>query len=126
MATFLRDLLDAEEPIFSQALRQLEQASGRPGADARLIGEITEKTHVAMRAMGLDPANTTGKEYYQALLARIHDDNERLTAMIGATDSSDVHDLVPRMIDTANKVDFDRRVFVLKHAKAKDLLRQMP
>lgn len=126
MATFLRDLLDAEEPIFSVALRQLEQASGRPGADARLIGEITEKTHVAMRAMGLDPANTTGKEYYQALLARIHSDNERLTALIGATDSSDVRDLVPRMIDAANKVDFNRRVFVLKHDKAKELLRQMP
>jgi hypothetical protein len=126
MATFLRDLLDAEEPIFSQALRQLESASGRPGADARLIGDITEKTHVAMRSMGLDPANTTGREYYQALLARIHGDNERLTKIIGATDSSDVRDLVPRMIDAANKVDFDRRVFVLKHDKAKELLRQMP
>lgn len=126
MATFLRDLLDAEEPIFSTALRQLEQASGRPGADARLIGDITEKTHVAMRTMGLDPTNTTGREYYQALLARIHADNERLTKLIGARDSSDVQDLVPRMIDAANKVDFNRRVFVLKHDKAKDLLRQMP
>jgi hypothetical protein len=126
MAKILRDLLDAEEPIFSVALQQLEQASGRQGADARLIGELTEKTHSAMRQLRLDPANTTGKEYYQALLARIEQDNERVTRLIGATDGSDVAELVPLMIEAANKVNFNRTVFVLKHAKAKDLLRQMP
>ena len=76
MAKFLRDLLDAEEPIFSLALDQLERASGRPGADARLIGEMTEKSHARMRDLGLDPSNTTGKEFYQALLARIAEDND--------------------------------------------------
>jgi hypothetical protein len=126
MAKFLRDLLDAEEPVFSLALRQLEQASGRPGADAKLIGDIIEKTHTAMRGLKLDPANTTGKEFYQALLARIHDDNGRVTKLIGGTDSTDVKQLVPLMIEAANKVKFNRRVFVLKHEKAKELIRQMP
>ncbi|QQG51287.1 MAG: hypothetical protein HZB75_02155 [Candidatus Saccharibacteria bacterium] len=126
MAKFLRDLLDAEEPVFSVAIRQLEQASGRLGADARLIGEITQKTHNAMRLLNLDPAITTGREFYQALLARIHTDNERLTKLIGATDSSDVAQLVPLMIDVADKVDFNRKVFVVKHDKAKELLRAHP
>lgn len=126
MAKFLRDLLDAEEPVFSLALRQLEQASGRPGADARLIGDITEKTHKAMRQLRLDPADTTGREFYQALLARVREDNERVTKLIGGKDSSDVRQLVPLMIDAANKVKFNRRVFVLKHDKAKSMLRQMP
>lgn len=126
MAKILRDLLDAEEPIFSTAVRQLEKASGNHGADVRLIAELTEKTHAAMRTLGLDPANTTGEEYYHALLARVQADNERVTKMLGATDSSDVRDLVPRLIDAANGVDFNRRVFVLKHDKAKDFLRQMP
>lgn len=126
MAKFLRDLLDAEEPVFSLALRQLEVASGRPAADAKLIGDITEKAHVAMRKMGLHPADTTGKEFYQALLARVQQDNERVTKLIGGTDSSDVAQLVPLMIEAAEKVKFNRRVFVVKHDKAKDLLRQMP
>lgn len=126
MAKFLRDLLDAEEPVFSVAVKQLEQASGRLGADARLIGEITQKTHNAMRLLNLDPAITTGREFYQALLARIHTDNERLTKLIGATDSSDVAQLVPLMIDVANKVEFNRKVFVIKHDKAKELLRAHP
>jgi hypothetical protein len=126
MAKVLRDLLDAEEPIFSLALKQLEQASGNHGNDVRLIAELTEKTHAAMRTMRLDPANTTGREFYQALLSHVHEDNERVTKMLGASDSSDVRDLVPRLIETANKVDFNRRVFVLKHDKAKEFLRQMP
>lgn len=126
MAKFLRDLLDAEEPIFSTALRQLEKASGHPAADARLIGDITQKVHDRMRKLGLDPANTTGEELYHALCSRIAEDNERVTRLVGATDSSDVRQLVPLLIDTANKVDFNRRVFVMKRDKAKDFLRQMP
>lgn len=126
MDKFLRDLLDAEEPIFSTALRQLEKASGHPAADARLIGDITQKVHDRMRKLGLDPANTTGEELYHALCSRIAEDNERVTRLVGATDSSDVRQLVPLLIDTANKVDFNRRVFVMKRDKAKDFLRQMP
>jgi len=126
MAKFLRDLLDAEEPVFSMALKQLERASGHPGADAKLIGNILEKAHDRMRKLGLDPSNTTGREFYQALLARIASDNERVTRLVGATDSSDVKQLVPLLIDAANKVDFNRRVFVMKREKAKEFLRQMP
>lgn len=126
MAKFLRDLLDAEEPIFSLAVQQLEKASGNPGADARLIGDITEQTHARMRDLGLDPAVTTGKEFYQALLARVQADNERVTKLIGAKDSSDVEELVPLMIQAAENVKFNRRVFVMKHEKAKEFLRQMP
>jgi hypothetical protein len=126
MAKFLRDLLDAEEPIFSASIDQLEKASGRPGADVRLITDITEKAHDRMRRLGLDPSNTTGREFYQALLSRIADDNERVTKLVGASDSSDVKQLVPLLIEAANKVEFNRTVFVMKRDKAKEFLRQMP
>lgn len=126
MAKFLRDLLDAEEPIFSHSLVQLEKASGQTGADVRLIADITTKTHAAMRKFGLDPADTTGYEFYRSLLNRVATDNKRITRLIGGDDSSDVEAMVPLMIAAADKVPFDRKVFVLKHDKAKELLRRMP
>lgn len=126
MAKFLRDLLDAEEPIFSKALFQLEQASGRTGADVKLIGDITQKASESLRTLGLNPAIATGEEVYFALQSRVEKDIKRLTRVIGADQSEDVQYLVPFMIDAANKVEFNRKVFVLKHDKAKDLLRQMP
>jgi hypothetical protein len=126
MGKFLRDLLDAEEPIFSISLDQLEAASGRHGADAKLIGDILAAAHARMRIMHLDPADTTGKELYQALINKVADDNKRLAEIIGATDGEDVRHMVPLMVEAANKVEFDRKVFVLKHQKAKAFLKQMP
>lgn len=126
MAKFLRDLLDAEEPIFSQSLVQLEKASGHHGADVRLIADITQKAHESMRILGLDPANTTGKELFRALDSRVEADNKRVAKIIGAKDPEDVQHMVPYMVRAANKVKFDRKVFVLKHDKAKEFLRQMP
>lgn len=126
MSKFLSDLLDAEEPTFTTSVRQLEEASGRTGADTKLIGDITAMAHENLRQLGLNPAASTGEEVYQALLGRLEIDIARLTKVIGANDSEDVHHLVPFMIDAANKVKFDRKVFVIKREKAKEFLRTMP
>lgn len=128
MAKFLSDLLDAEEPIFTQSLHQLEEVSGRAGADAKLIGDITAMAHENLRQLGLVPAAATGEEVYYALLGRVEQDLKRLVRIIGADESrsEEVKYLVPFMIEAANKVKFNRRVFVIKREKAKDLLRQMP
>ena len=128
MARFLSDLLDAEEPIFTQSIHQLEEVSGRHGADVKLIGDITAMAHENMRELGLNPAASTGEEVYNALLGRVEKDIKRLVRIIGADEarSEEVQYLVPFMIDAANKVTFNRRVFVLKREKAKELLRKMP
>lgn len=126
MSKFLRDLLDAEEPVFSLALKQLEAASGNNGTDAKLVGDITQKMHDALQKLGLDSHDVTGQEAYAALIARIQADNERVTKMIGGVDSSNVAEMVPLMIAAAEKTSFDRKVWVVKHDVAKNLLRQMP
>ncbi|MFZ1301963.1 MAG: TIGR00730 family Rossman fold protein [Candidatus Microsaccharimonas sp.] len=126
MSKFLRDLLDAEEPIFTRSIQQLEEASGRTGADTKLIGDITAMAHESLRKLGLNPAASTGEEVYQALLGRVEEDIARLTKIIGADDAEDVKHLVPFMIDAANKVKFNRTVFVIKREKAKEFLRTMP
>ena len=128
MAKFLRDLLDAEEPIFTESLRQLEYVSGRTGADTKLIGDIVAKAHENLRMMGLNPAYATGEEVYHGLESRVEQDIKRLTKIIGAdpNKSEEVRYLVPYMVAAANKATFNRKVFVIKHESAKNLLRQMP
>ncbi len=128
MAKFLSDLLDAEEPIFTQAVRQLEEVSGKTGADAKLIGDITAMAHDNLRTLGLNPAASTGEEVYYGLISRVEQDIKRLVRIIGAEESrsEDVRYLVPFMVEAANKANFNRKVFVLRPDRAKDLLRQMP
>lgn len=126
MAKALRDLLDAEEPLFSLSLQQLERASGQHGTDARLIGEIAEKFRGGIVELGLDGHDTTDKELYSALLARIAEDNERVTELIGGSDPDDVRAMVPLIVSAVEKMDVDRSCWVLKRSVAKRLLKTMP
>lgn len=126
MAKFLRDLLDAEEPLFSLALRQLEQASGRQGTDTKLIGDILKKAHDAMRKLKLDPKDTTGPELYQALIAKIKEHDEHLAKQIGGPNAEDVQMLMPLMKKATDEADLNKECWVLKKSVAKSMLRKMP
>ncbi|MEP6710329.1 MAG: carbohydrate kinase family protein [Candidatus Saccharibacteria bacterium] len=67
MTKFLQNLLTSTEPLFPQALSQLEKSTGGDGVDVRLIADITHKAHEIMRSLSLDPADTTAHELYLAL-----------------------------------------------------------
>lgn len=69
MTKFLQELLTSTEPLFPQALSQLERSTGNEGVDVRLIADITHKAHDVMRALRLDTADTTARELYLALNA---------------------------------------------------------
>jgi len=125
MAKILRDLLDAEEPIFSLSLRQLEKASGGHGTDARLIGEMAEKMRSGAEHIGLDPSDTTDRELYSGMLAQIERDNERVTKLIGGTDPDDVKVNVPLIVAAVEAMDINRACWVLKRSVAKKLLGTM-
>lgn len=73
MAAFLRKLLDAQEPMFSLSLRQLEKHTGHKGVDVGYIADITHRAHDLMRRIGLDTADTTPLELYRALSSHAQD-----------------------------------------------------
>ena len=126
MSKLITQLLQAKEPLFSIALKQLEQASGNKGVDVRLTAEIIEKKNDRIKKLGLDPTDTTGPELYRALLqqAKVHD--EHLAKQIGANDPEDVHAIIPLAVEAVNKVDMPRTVWVMKDEVAKKFLRETP
>ncbi len=67
MSKRLNQLLggDAKSQI---ALTELRRMAG-DDSDVRLLAEILARAHSILRALGLDPRDTTGKEVYQALMA---------------------------------------------------------
>lgn len=126
MSKTLSDFLGAYEPLFSHTIAQLEKATGDQGIDVRLTAEIIGKANMKMRELGLDPADTTGKELYQALLAIIKKHDEFLTMKVGGKDPMDVHDLLPRIRKFVEHEDIPKKVWVLKPSAAKRLLKNMP
>ena len=126
MAKILRDLLNATEPTFTMSLRQLEKASGETGVDTRLIGDIAIKMRKSIIELGLDPNDSTGKEIYAALMSRIEQDNARVAKIIGGTDPSNIGQMVPLIVKAVEKMKINRRVWVLKHEVARQMLTKMP
>lgn len=126
MAKILRDLLEAEEPLFSLSLRQLEKASGLLGRDVQLIGEIAQKVRTATQALGLDPSDTTGPELYAAVQARIQRDNARVARLIGGSNPDDMAAMAPLAIRVVQKLDIPKTAWLLKRSVAKKLLKSMP
>jgi len=122
----LSALLNAEEPLFSIALKQLEQASGQPGADAKLLADIIEKSHDRMRQLGLDPQDTSGEELYAALLAKAKEHDEHLAEQIGVSDPLDVEQAMDKGLETVRNMEISKDCWVLKKSVAKDFLRKMP
>ncbi len=112
--------------MFSIAIKQLEQASGKQGVDVRLTAEIIGQVHQKTKELGLDPNDTTGKELYSALLAKFKKHDSHLAKTIGATDPEDAQQLMPLIKQAAEAVKTPRKVWVLKKSVAKDFLKKTP
>ena len=122
----LAKLLDATEPLFSVAIRDLEKITQNRSTDVILLSEIIHKAHNRMHRLNLDPLDTTAKELFHALENRVAQDNLRLAKEIGGKDDSDVKTLVPLMIKAAKNANIPKNTWALKRSVAKDILREMP
>jgi hypothetical protein len=126
MTRVLSELLNAEEPLFGMAIKRLEQASGNSSVDVRLTAEIIGKVHMKMRALGLDPSDTTGRELYRALFNLVKKHDEFLAERIGGEDPTDVQKMLPRIKEVAEALDVPKKAWVMKYSVAKRLLKAMP
>lgn len=126
MSKLLSELLSAQEPLFSKALKQLEHVSGNPSADLRLASEITGKVHQKTKELGLDPHNSTGEEIYHALLSMVQRHDTYLATKMGVKDPEDVQAVVKRLARFVRTMDMPKKVWVLKYSVAKKLLKKSP
>lgn len=126
MAKFLRDLLDAQEPLFSLSLKQLEKASGQYGTDTKLIGDIYAQAHTATKQLHLDHLDTTGPELYHALLGQVELHDKHLANAIGGKNPDSVSEMLPLILGAIAQVKMPRTCWVLKNSVAKDFLRNNP
>ena len=126
MSKLLRTLLDAQEPLFTQSLRELEFITGKNGIDIKLTAEIIEKTQGVIRSLGLDPTDTNDRELFHALDHRVKEHNEHLAKALGTSEDASVKEIVPKLVDAVLKSGVSRRCWVLKKSVAKNLLREMP
>lgn len=126
MSNTLATLLQAKQPQFSMMIHHMERAAGLPGVDVRLQAELTTKIHKQMRALGLDPHDTTGKEFYQGLksMATLHD--TFLQKQVGVTPSDTPFTVYTKVAGFIDGLQVPRQAWVMKQSTAKRLLKVSP
>ncbi len=112
--------------MFSMAIQQLEQVSGNSSVDVRLTAEIVGKVHMKIRALGLDPRDTTGPELYRALVNLLKQHDDFLARRIGIEDSHDADEVLRRISEAIPALNVARKAWVMKPAVAKRLIKQTP
>ncbi len=126
MSKALSQLVGVQEQLFGLMINQLESASGYPTVDIRLTSEMITKIFTHLRALGLDPVDTKGEELYGALLGLVGLHDRFLAHRMGASNSGDVADLLPRIKKLVDMIDIPKSVWVMKHSVAKKLLKASP
>jgi len=126
MSRLISELLGATEPMFSIAVRQLEETTGKQGIDVRLTAELIGQVQQKTKDLGLDPKDTNGKELYYALLDKLKKDDRHLADIIGVSDTEDVTAALPIIREAALKSSVPKHCWVLKKSVAKEFLRRMP
>lgn len=118
-------LLAAKEPLLDYSLQQLEEITGKRGVDAALVGEIATKAARVTVELGLDP-DCQGEELYEALLARVQQDDLRLAKILGGTDPDSLDEMLPLILERINRLDMPRSGFFMKEEVAERMLETMP
>src|SRR4051812_14715413 len=117
MTHSLKELLGNNHPLFVANMIALEKAAGGDGVDAKLLGDIIEKAHNVIRSLGLDPADTTGREAYQALnnlskseagIAQLHTTDYVLTFFGDDLVSFNVQDVIE---NAHHQLKYENRIF---------------
>lgn len=126
MCKLIAELVGTDKQIVSEMFSRLEKRSGAPGVDIRLTGEIYGKLHMKMRALGLDPTDTTPRELYQSLLnlTALHD--AFLAKRLGIENPQDASKVLGAIAKLLGRLNLPKQVWVLKHTTAKRLLKATP
>lgn len=126
MSRLLSELLEAQEPLFSLALRQLEQASGRQSIDVRLSADIASLVRRKTKDLNLDPTDSTAEELYHALIGRLQSDEEQLLSAMGISSMTTPSQLTETLIGRLGSLSAPRNAWVIKKSVAKELLKKTP
>lgn len=118
MARLLRNLLGGSEPMFSLKLRALESATGNQKTDLKLLSDVVAGSSKTLKALNLDPADTTPVELHALVLNKAKSDDEEL----GRAFNNDSQKMIDRLASKAPLT----QVPVIKDVKIKTILGRNP
>ncbi len=126
MCRLLAELTNTNLRMMSETIKRLEHRSGLPGVDIRLTADILAQIHLKIRALGLDPHDSTPQEIYATLLnlAAIHDGF--LKKKYGLPTQTTMEDFAQNTAHIYERLRFNRRCWLLRPSVIKKLMHNSP
>jgi hypothetical protein len=125
MSRLLVQLLGEDERAFRSLIDRLEKACLNPSIDIRLSAEIVSKTHEKIRLLGLDAKDTTPKELFYALKAKLSIDDDKLKSSL-KVDGKSADQFVKILAKTCTKLSKQERTLAMTTAGTKRVLVAVP
>lgn len=126
MSRNLAKLLAREGDDISKDLSKLEEKTGYPSEDVRLMAENKQKVRVKIGQLGLDANDTTDEELFHALRARYMRDSQMLDKALGVDGSTRLADRLNKAIQLVNHCASVDEAWVVKNSVAKATLAKNP
>lgn len=126
MSKVLAQLLGKTEKEISKAVMAMEELTGYPSEDIRLVSDSKLKLRDKIAGLGLDPMDTTNEELYHSLLVRYERDSQDFDVKLGINDSFSFDQKVLAILSALTKAIKTAEVPVIKPAIAKATVRQCP
>lgn len=129
MTRFLSESLQADEPNFSLGLKRLESISGNQAHDIRLTADIIKRTQDKLKALGLDPHDTTAEELYMTLSQKAAVDDAKLVRTLRTLAAKHVSaeaDAVAGMTVALKRVSESDSCYALKSTRLRALIKKQP
>jgi hypothetical protein len=117
--------LQAKEPMFEQALFQLEHLTGKKGIDVKLAAEIAQTAADRIKRLGLPP-DCSGPELYEALLKLVERHDHHLAKALGGQDPENIAEMIPLIVKAAQSAPLPKDGWFLKEEAARQLLKNHP
>jgi hypothetical protein len=124
MCRLLAELTKTDVRLMSETIRRLEQKAGSPNVDIRLTADIHAQIHLKIRALGLDPHDTSEQELYVALqnLAAVHENF--LKKKFGIVGQIAPEDFAKRVEQIYSRLRFNRRSWLIRPAAVRRIMRE--
>lgn len=126
MARVIADILDADTLAFNQLVEKWEQRTGRRGHDLSLYSDMRSRAIRAIKELGLDPADTIGRELYYAIQERAKQDNRWLAERIGVSKSDNPEKALKKIIKWVVSQAEPTSVWACKPSLMKTFIKKQP
>ncbi len=125
MSRHLSELLGSDTRSISLMLHELERGNFDIAVDVRLLGDMATQIARLHYELGLDPHDTTSREFYRTLRTKAVISNDQLAAAIGGSHADAVSEMTPRILKTAKRL-FVNPCWVIKTSVIKKILSDHP